>query len=81
MSDIDKAIEQLRQAAKNIERALSNLDLREQECGECGTRHWANLTHARINQQFDDAPLRLRAAAQRLVETQTQLTASTVKEQ
>lgn len=56
----------LREAAQKIETALVLLDTREKECGECGTRHWANLKQARIYQKFTDTPHKLREAATQL---------------
>jgi len=60
------APERLRAAARHIEAALVLLDMRKQDCGECGTPHWANLDHARVYQQFTDTPQKLRDAARRI---------------
>lgn len=64
--DAKKAAALLRQAAANIETALVLLDMDERRCGECRTRHWNNLTHAKTYQQFTNSPHSLRTAAEKL---------------
>lgn len=63
-----KPAEQLRSAARLIERALTQLDLNERPCKDCGTRLFDNREHGKINEALVNVPERLRANADRLDE-------------
>ncbi len=56
----------LRSAARLIERALIQLDVRESNCLECGTRQFRNLAHAKVYEVTTDKPRQLQEAASRL---------------
>ncbi len=60
------APELLRNAGRLIERALLQLNMREQECGECGTRHFSNTSHAKVYERLTDVPLKLQTLASTL---------------
>lgn len=63
-----KAASLLQEAAAKIETALVLLDMRERDCGECGTRHFTNKVHAKTYQQFTNTPHGLRTRAEELVQ-------------
>jgi hypothetical protein len=61
------AAQKLLDAAKLIETALVLLDMHNEPCGGCGSRHWRNLTHANVYQKLTDTPHRLRTSAASVV--------------
>lgn len=63
-----KPADQLRSAARLVERALDQLDLKEAPCAHCGTRLFHNMPEAKINEALANTPERLRSAADRLDE-------------
>lgn len=60
----DAASRKLLEAAKLIETALVLLDMHNEPCGGCGSRHWRNLAHANVYQKLTDTPHRLRTCAE-----------------
>lgn len=56
----------LRSAARLIERALIQLDMRESPCLECGTKLFAKFEHAKVYQSFSETPDKLKGAAEKL---------------
>lgn len=58
-----KAIQRLRDAARNVEQALSDLNIAELPCRECGSRHFENRTDATAFERLAQTPGRLRDVA------------------
>lgn len=56
--------ELLRSAARLIDRAQTQLNLKEKSaCSGCGSRVFENQTHARVNERIVDQPKKLRDLA------------------
>jgi hypothetical protein len=53
----------LRAAARLIERALIRLDMREEKCERCSTKHYLNFEHAKVYQSLTDSPDKLERLA------------------
>jgi cell division protein ZapA (FtsZ GTPase activity inhibitor) len=60
------AQELLRDAAREIDDALAQLDTYSSDCPTCGRKHFRNLTHARMREQLADLPEKLRRAADKV---------------
>jgi hypothetical protein len=58
--------ELLRSAARLIDLALADLDTRSTACTECRCRRYNNFDHARVFEQLQHVPARLRSASNRL---------------
>lgn len=56
----------MRDAARLLETALVLLDTSSTACPHCGRKHFTDIAHARVYEQFSDAPERLRRAADRV---------------
>ena len=62
------AQELLRDAAREIDAALAQLDTHSTECQACGRKNFRNLAHARTHEQLTDLPERLRRAAEKITD-------------
>lgn len=60
------AQEKLRRAAALIEEALPALNTSATPCGTCGRKHFENFEHAKLHEQLEDLPAKLRRVADRI---------------
>ena len=56
MNDELGPAEQLRCAARLIERAVAQLDLTSEKCGCCGARQFKDKTHATVARSLENTP-------------------------
>ena len=54
------------EAAQYVEAALAQLNTSAKNCGECGLKHYIKLSDARVHEQLNGLPEKLRRAAERL---------------
>jgi hypothetical protein len=57
------AQELLREAARQIDAALAQLDTHSTDCPTCARKYFRNFAHARAHGKLADIPERLRRAA------------------
>ena len=59
----------LRSAAQMVDRALGQLDTEHERCAGCGARKFRKFDEAKVYEQLNSVPERLRTAATRLAGT------------